>query len=73
MYAVVIAPCILCGQPFSFNPRKVPAIRNPATGKKEPICRTCHDIANDERVKRGMEPWPNPLPDAYDPFHESEL
>jgi hypothetical protein len=73
-YAFCTSPCINCGQIFSYNPMRVPSI--PAalspTGTREPICQSCVNRANPERIKRGLEPIV-PFPDAYEPCDESEL
>jgi hypothetical protein len=55
--------CIVCHQLFTFNVDRVPsAVVN---GRREPICRTCVERANPERVKRGL-PEIRILPGAYE-------
>ena len=66
-----MAPCIGCGQIFSFNPMRVPS-SSAVTGKREPICRACVERLNPMRRANGLEPIV-PLPDAYDECDESEL
>lgn len=79
MYALMIGNCVLCGNPFGFNPHKVPSIRVNARGlpdqnaPRQPICRDCHTAANQVRRERGLAPWPNPAPDAYDPIPDYML
>lgn len=67
----VMSPCYNCKQIFSYNPHLVPSL--PAsvtsTGEKEPVCLTCVEIANPERVKRGLAEIV-PLPGAYEPAEE---
>lgn len=70
-YAFVISPCVFCKKIFSYNPLKVPSVK--VDGVKEPICATCLEWANRERVKNGLEPWGPPLPGAYEPCREEEL
>jgi hypothetical protein len=65
-YMMALGPCYGCGRLFEFNPERVPSIRSPATGAKEPICRECVDHANPQRVQNGLAPIV-PLPGAYEP------
>lgn len=62
---VVYGPCFGCGQPFTFSATRVPSIRDPRTGHREPICRACVDHVNPQRVANGLDPIV-PLPGAYD-------
>lgn len=62
-YMMVLGHCFGCKRLFTFNADKVPSIRVNAegkwgdpNGKREPICKTCVDIANPERIKRGLPP-----------------
>lgn len=71
-YVMMMAPCCLCGQPFSFNPHYVPSIKD-QNGVKQPMCKPCVTWANEERKKAGVEPWPDPHPEAYEPLNEEEL
>ena len=54
----LISACYTCGRTFMCSPTRVPSI--PAnltkTGTKEPVCRTCVERANPERIKNGLEP-----------------
>ncbi len=70
MYALMFGKCANCGQPFGFNPHKVPSIR--VEGKREPVCKPCIDQANPQRVAAGLPPFVI-QPDAYEPIPEEEL
>lgn len=65
--------CIGCGANMTFNPVKVPSIRHPETGEKEPLCRSCFDRWNViHRICKGLDPIP--LQDgAYGSCGEDEL
>jgi len=69
--AIMFAPCLVCKKPFSFNPIRVPSLR--VDGVKEPICGPCHEAINKYRVENGVEPFPEPHPDAYGACDENEL
>lgn len=69
-YALCMAPCFGCKQVFSFNPLRVPSIRH--NDVRQPICRTCIELANPKRIANGLPPI-EILPDAYDPIDEREL
>ena len=71
-YAYCHGPCFGCGRIFSFNPVRVPSITSKKTGTREPICQTCVDRANPQRIKNGLPPIV-PAADAYDACDESEL
>ena len=71
-YAFGTSACFGCGRIFTYNPLRVPSIRSPQTGTKEPVCRDCIERANPIRIKNGLAPIV-PAPDAYDPVDESEL
>ena len=62
--------CIGCGQVFGYNPHAVPSML--VKGVREPICRTCVDVANPIRIKNGLAPIVV-LPNAYEPIPEHEL
>ncbi len=48
----IIGECASCRGFFPFNASRVPsAVVN---GKREPICRTCVERANPQRVERGL-------------------
>jgi hypothetical protein len=70
-YAVAMSPCIVCKEPFCYNPHKVPST-SAITGTREPVCRFCMEMINEKRVKNGMPPF-QIQPDAYDPIPEEEL
>jgi len=65
------APCGGCRQVFSFNPNKVPSVRD-KYNVQVPICLACIDKANPTRKKLGL-PLIIPDPDAYEPCDEEEL
>lgn len=71
-YIFMMGGCIACHKPFVFNPNKVPAIKD-AQGVKQPICEPCHTFFNEERKKLGIEPWPDPLPGAYEAADENTI
>ena len=69
----VVGPCLVCHQPFSYNPDRVPS--HPARGgvpvadttaPKEPICQTCIGVINEQRAANGQPTW-TVHPDAYEP------
>lgn len=66
-YMFATSPCIACGNLFTYAPTKVPSI--PIDGVRQPICRSCVDVANPMRVDMGLEPIV-PLPGAYEPEEE---
>ena len=70
-YAFMIAGCYVCGRLFSFNPMKVPSLRD-NHGVRQAVCRNCVEAANEIRKGKGLEPFPIPA-DAYEPCDESEL
>ena len=70
-YAFMIAPCLVCKNRFTFNPIRVPSFK--VKGVKEPICRVCHIALNKLRVEKGVPPFPEPHPDAYEACDENEL
>jgi len=71
-YVFVTSECCGCNRIFSYNPLRVPSIKSPYTGEKEPICWECVQQVNPRRIKNGLPPI-EPFPDAYDPIDESEL
>jgi hypothetical protein len=66
----MLAPCLVCGKPFTFHPHKVPSVR--VEGVRRPVCWACIERANIKRRVMGM-PLIKVLPGAYDPADESEL
>ena len=70
-YAFAMGPCLFCGVPFTFNPLRVPSLK--VKGVKEPICKSCHAAANRYRVENGIEPFPEPHPDAYEACKEEDI
>jgi len=71
-YAFILSECFGCGKLFSYNPIRVPSIRNPETGTKEPVCRRCIEKVNPTRIQNGLAPITY-AEDAYDPVDEEEL
>ena len=69
-YALATSHCLGCKRLFSYNPVRVPSLR--VNGVREPICQSCIDRANPERIKKGLPPLV-PHPDAYQPCDEGEL
>jgi hypothetical protein len=69
-YALCHAPCIGCGQIFSFNPLRVPSLT--IGGTRDPICQACVALVNPRRKANGLDPIV-PAPDAYEACDESEL
>jgi len=54
-YVYATSACFGCGRIFSYHPNKVPSIRDPRTGSREPICRACVNAANPRRVAKGLD------------------
>lgn len=69
-YCIVHGRCFGCGQLFQFHPHKVPSIR--VEGVRQPVCRTCIEKANPERIKNGLAPVVI-MDGAYEPCPEEEL
>ena len=67
-YLFMVEHCYACHQPFTCNPDLVPSIRN-EQGVRQGICQSCVELANPERVKRGLPPI-EVLPGAYEPAEE---
>lgn len=59
-----LGQCYCCHGLFSFNPELVPSIT--VNGTREPVCRSCIELANPRRIAGGLPPI-EPLPGAYDP------
>lgn len=70
-YALMMGPCFACGQPFSFNPIRVPSFRD-QNGTRQPVCEHCMNLVNAKREQRGLpkHTWPA---DAYEACAEEEL
>lgn len=82
-YVQVLGPCLVCREPFTYNPVKVPshpARRGPngleastdPSDPKEPICEGCITIINAERAKLGEPTW-TVAPGAYEAAPEGEV
>ena len=65
-YAVVLGPCLVCHQLFSFNPEHVPSFNG------EPICEPCITEVNKARVEKGRPPF-KIYADAYEPIEAGAL
>jgi hypothetical protein len=70
-FAYGVGPCVGCRNIMTYNPMRVPSIR--VNGEREPVCASCVRRWNDLRIARGLPPFPEPLPDAYEPCDETEL
>lgn len=71
-YAMCFGNCYCCHKPFTFNPLRVPSVRDPSTGHKEPICQDCIVVINEKRIAKGLEPAVI-HDDAYTGCPEEEL
>ena len=72
-YAYATSACCGCHRVFSYNPMRVPSIRDDqGTGERMPICLACVTRANPIRKANGLAPIVV-LPDAYEPCPEEEL
>jgi len=69
---IVHGRCVGCKQPFQFNPHRVPSVRVKPEGPRQPICRTCVEMANPMREQNGLDPIVI-QPGAYDHIDECEL
>ena len=69
-YVFVVSPCFGCGNPFTYNPHRVPSIR--VKGAREPECQNCVNRVNPRREKNGLDPIAV-LPGAYEPMPEQDL
>ena len=70
-YAFMVGPCFICGNVFTFNPVRVPSVRD-ADGVRQQICRTCIERANVQREMNGLAPFPIAR-DAYEACDELEV
>jgi hypothetical protein len=70
-YAIIVEACYGCRNVITFNPHKVPSLT--VDGIRRPLCQDCFDHLNEYRIKHGIEAWPQPHPDAYQPISEYEL
>ena len=60
----MMAPCLICHEPFAFNPATVPSLRaDPETHEsrpdlpRQPVCRPCYEYCNRVRAEHGLPPW----------------
>lgn len=70
-YAFMTSACCACGVVFSYNPMRVPSVRD-SHGIREPVCKLCIEGANAVRKERGLEPF-SIMSGAYEPCDEAEL
>jgi hypothetical protein len=70
-YAFMTAGCFTCGKLFTFNPMKVPSVRD-KNNVRQPVCRDCVESANKIRKTRGLPSF-TILDGAYEACDESEL
>jgi hypothetical protein len=71
-FVQAFSPCLGCGRVFGYNPHRVPS-SSAITGEREPICASCYALIQRNRKERGLPPFPDPHPDAYEPMPEEEL
>ena len=70
-YAFMVSECYTCGGMFTFNPVKVPSVRD-KNNVRQPICRHCVEDVNKLKAAQGMELFVIPK-DAYTACDETEL
>ena len=70
-YALGYGSCFSCRQPFSFNPVRVPSIRD-HNNERQPVCKACVEAANTMRKIKGVALFAIPK-DAYQACNEEEL
>jgi hypothetical protein len=70
-YAFCTSACFGCRRIFSYNPVRVPSIRD-LNNVRQPICQECVNRANPQRIINGLDPIVV-FPDAYDCCDEGEL
>lgn len=71
-YVMGVGKCFNCSGLMSFNPNLVPSIRDPKTGNREPVCKTCIERANPIREQNGLEPI-SIRQGAYEACNENEV
>ena len=70
-YVAAVSPCFACGRPFSFNPIRVPSLRD-SNNVRQPVCEDCINKVNPIREKKGLLPITYSA-DAYTCCDENEL
>tara|TARA_Y100000310_G_C20383495_1_gene669299 strand:+ start:358 stop:576 length:219 start_codon:yes stop_codon:yes gene_type:complete len=70
-YAMAMGSCYGCGQMMTFNPHKVPSVRDPQ-GIRQAICKSCVKVVQNNQKRDGL-PIAQIPKNAYEPIHESEL
>jgi hypothetical protein len=70
-YVFAMGPCCNCGQLFSYNPLRVPSVRN-INGVREPVCLSCVERSNPWRIANGLAPIVL-LPGAYEACDETDF
>jgi len=63
-YMYVLGDCWACHRLFTFSAERVPSIV--VDGQREPVCRDCITLANEQRKAKGMD-LIVVLPGAYEP------
>lgn len=71
-YVLVFGPCYACNTVFGYNPTVVPSVTPPGGSERMPLCRTCIERVNPQRIKNGLPPI-IPHPEAYEPVDENEV
>ena len=64
-YMTCIAECVGCAKTIGCNPSYVPTIR--IKGEKEPLCAACVARMQERQKEAGVDVWPDPHPEAYEP------
>lgn len=64
-YMFVMGACFRCNKIITFNPNKVPSVKD-ENAVKQPICASCVKEIQDIQKEMGVEVWPDPLAEAYD-------
>jgi len=70
-YAFMMGQCFSCRQVFTFNPVRVPSVRD-KNRERQPICGNCMNKVNMEKESLGLPCFLVPS-DAYEACHEDEL
>jgi len=70
-YAFALGDCLVCNQPFTFNPLTVPSFRD-KNNVRQPVCLHCMTVVNNMRIKKGIQPFDIPH-NAYGMCDEREL
>jgi len=71
-YALCMSTCYSCRKVITYNPTKVPSVKD-KQGKKQPLCASCVGLIQAKQREQGNLVWPPPLPGAYEACNEEEL